>query len=419
MNLELFIARKIYANRQGEKSVSLPAVRIAVAGIALGLVVMMLAVSIVIGFKQEIRRKVIGFGSHIQISNLDNNSSFESAPIRVTDSLMAVLQNTPEVSHIEQYITKPGILKTDTEFQGVVYKGVGAGYDWSFLKEHLVEGEIPDYFPDSLNGTLANGTQILISQTLADMLNLKLGDSFMSYFVQDNVKARKFHIAGIYQTNFVDFDKLFIFSNIPTLRKLNDWEGDQVSGIELMVKDYDRVEQITEDLYFKLQNLDSGGRGYYVRSIRDLHPQIFSWLDLMDINVWVILFLMTLVAGFTMISGLLIIILERTNMIGILKSMGYADFSIRRVFLYVSAFLIGRGMLWGNVVGLIVCGLQYYFGIFKLDPTMYYLKAVPIAWNFWYFLLIDAGTLFVTLLMLLGPSMIISKISPAKSMRYE
>lgn len=419
MNLELFIARKIYANRQGEKSVSLPAVRIAVAGIALGLVVMMLAVSIVIGFKQEIRRKVIGFGSHIQISNLDNNSSFESAPILVTDSLMKVLHNTPEISHIEQYITKPGILKTDTEFQGVVYKGVGAGYDWSFLREHLVEGEIPDYFPDSLNGSLANGTQILISQTLADMLNLKLGDSFMSYFVQDNVKARKFHIAGIYQTNFVDFDKLFIFSNIPTLRKLNDWDDDQVSGVELMVKDYDRVEQITEDLYFKLQNLYSGGAGYYVRSIRDLHPQIFSWLDLMDINVWVILFLMTLVAGFTMISGLLIIILERTNMIGILKSMGYADFSIRRVFLYVSAFLIGRGMLWGNVVGLIVCGLQYYFGIFKLDPTMYYLKAVPIAWNFWYFLLIDVGTLLVTLLMLLGPSMIISKISPAKSMRYE
>lgn len=419
MNLELFIARKIYANRQGEKSVSLPAVRIAVAGIALGLVVMMLAVSIVVGFKQEIRRKVIGFGSHIQISNLDNNSSFESAPIKVTDSLMQVLHSTPEISHIESYITKPGILKTDTEFQGVVYKGAGEGYDWSFIREHLIDGTIPDYFPDSLNGALANGTQVLISKTLADMLDLKTGDSFMSYFVQDNVKARKFHISGIYQTNFVDFDKLFIFSNIPTLRKLNGWEDDQVSGVELMVKDYDRVEKITEDLYFKLENLDSGSMGYYVRSIRDLHPQIFSWLDLMDINVWVILFLMTLVAGFTMISGLLIIILERTNMIGILKSMGSPDISIRKVFLYVSAFLIGRGMLWGNVVGLLVCGLQYYFGIFKLDPTMYYLTAVPIAWNFWYFLLIDVGTLIVTLLMLIGPTLIISKISPAKSIRFE
>lgn len=419
MNLELFIARKIYANRQGEKSVSLPAVRIAVAGIALGLVVMMLAVSIVVGFKQEIRRKVIGFGSHIQISNLDNNSSFESAPIKVTDSLMLVLHSTPEISHIESYITKPGILKTDTEFQGVVYKGVGEGYDWSFIREHLVDGAIPDFFPDSLNGSLANGTQVLISKTLADMLDLKTGDSFMSYFVQDNVKARKFHISGIYQTNFVDFDKLFIFSNIPTLRKLNGWDEDQVSGVELMVKDYDNVEKITEDLYFKLENLDSGSMGYYVRSIRDLHPQIFSWLDLMDINVWVILFLMTLVAGFTMISGLLIIILERTNMIGILKSMGSPDISIRKVFLYVSAFLIGRGMIWGNIIGLVVCGLQYYFGIFKLDPTMYYLTAVPIAWNFWYFLLIDIGTLFVTMLMLLGPSLIISKISPAKSIRFE
>lgn len=419
MNLELFIARKIYANRQGEKSVSLPAVRIAVAGIALGLVVMMLAVSIVVGFKQEIRRKVIGFGSHIQITNLDNNSSFESAPIKVTDSLLQVLHSTPDISHIENYITKPGILKTDTEFQGVVYKGVGAGYDWSFIRENLVEGVIPEYFPDSLNGELSNAAQVLISRTLADLLNLKVGDSFMSYFVQDNVKARKFHISGIYQTNFVDFDKLFIFSNIPTLRKLNGWEEDQVSGVELMVKDYDQVEQITEDLYFKLENLDSGGMGYYVRSIRDLHPQIFSWLDLMDINVWVILFLMTLVAGFTMISGLLIIILERTNMIGILKSMGSPDISIRRVFLYVSAFLIGRGMLWGNLIGLLVCGLQYYFGIFKLDPTMYYLTAVPIAWNFWYFVLIDIGTLIVTMLMLLGPSLIISKISPARSIRFE
>lgn len=419
MNLELFIARKIYANRQGEKSVSLPAVRIAVAGIALGLVVMMLAVSIVVGFKQEIRGKVIGFGSHIQISNLDNNSSFESAPIRVTDSLMSELRATPEITHIENYITKPGIIKTDTDFQGVVYKGIDAAYDWTFIRESLVEGEIPEYFPDSLNGALANGTQVIISRTLADMLDLKVGQSFMSYFVQENIKARKFYVSGIYQTNFVDFDKLFIFSNLPTLRRLNEWEDDQVSGVEMIVKDYDRVEKITEDLYYRLETLDSGGTGYYVRSIRDLHPQIFSWLDLMNINVWIILLLMTLVAGFTMISGLLIIILERTNMIGILKSMGSPDVSIRKVFLYVSAFLIGRGMIWGNVIGLTVCGLQYYFGIFKLDPTMYYLTAVPIAWNFWYFVLIDVGTLIVTMLMLLGPSLIISRISPAKSIRFE
>lgn len=419
MNIELFIAKKIYSNEQGEKRVSLPAIRIAMAGIALGLTVMILAVAIVLGFKQEIRNKVIGFGSHIQIANLDNNSSFESEPILLTDTLYQILDQNSNIKHIETYITKPGIMKTDTEFQGVVFKGTSEAYDWGFIRDHLVGGEIPEFYPDSLGGTLSNGNEVLISQYISDLMNLNVGDDFLSYFVGETVKLRKFKIKGIYKTNFVDFDKIFVFTNNPTLRKLNDWADDQVSGVELKVKDYAKLDQTTEELYYELQDLDSGGSGYYVRSIVDLYPQIFSWLDLLDINVWVILTLMVLVAGFTMVSGLLIIILERTNMIGILKSMGAANVSIRKIFLYICGFLIVRGLIWGNLIAVTICTLQYYFKFLKLDPEMYYLSSVPIAGNLLYLLLINVGTLIVTMLMLIGPSMIISRILPAKSIRFE
>ncbi|MGL4805413.1 MAG: ABC transporter permease [Bacteroidales bacterium] len=419
MNIELFIAKKIYSNEQGEKRVSLPAIRIAMAGIALGLTVMILAVAIVLGFKQEIRNKVIGFGSHIQIANLDNNSSFESEPILLTDTLYQILNQNSNIRHIESYITKPGIMKTDTEFQGVVFKGTSDAYDWDFIRDHLVEGEIPDFYPDSLGGALSNANEVLISQYISDLMNLNAGDDFLSYFVGETVKLRKFKIKGIYKTNFVDFDKIFVFTNNPTLRKLNDWSDDQVSGVELKVKDYAKLDQTTEDLYYELQDLDSGGSGYYVRSIVDLYPQIFSWLDLLDINVWVILTLMVLVSGFTMVSGLLIIILERTNMIGILKSMGAANVSIRKIFLYICGFLIVRGLMWGNLIAVSICVLQYYFKFLKLDPEMYYLSSVPIAGNLFYLLLINVGTLIVTMLMLIGPSMIISRIVPAKSIRFE
>lgn len=419
MNIELFIAKKIYSSEQGEKRVSLPAIRIAMAGIALGLTVMILAVAIVLGFKQEIRNKVIGFGSHIQIANLDNNSSFESEPILLTDTLYQILDANKNVVHVETYITKPGIMKTDTEFQGVVFKGTGENYDWDFLKEHLVKGDVPNYYSDSLGGGLNDRNEVLISQYISDIMNLSVGDDFLSYFVGETVKLRKFKIKGIYKTNFIDFDKIFVFTNNPTLRKLNDWAEDQVSGVELKVKDYSKLEQTTEDLYYELQVLDSGGSGYYVRSIVDLYPQIFSWLDLLDINVWVILSLMVLVAGFTMVSGLLIIILERTNMIGILKSMGAANVSIRKIFLYICGFLVIRGLVWGNIIAVTICALQYYFKFLKLDPDMYYLASVPIAGNLLYLLLINIGTLIVTMLMLIGPSMIISRILPAKSIRFE
>ena len=371
MNLELFIAKKIHFSKEGDREVTPPAVRIAMIGIALGLAVMILSVAIVIGFKKEVRNKVIGFGSHIQITNFDSNSSYES-------------------------------------------KGVDTDYDWTFFKDNLKEGEIFTIQPDK------NSTDVIISKYLSDLLGLKVGDSFLTYFVQDDVRARKFTITGIYETGFLDYDKMFVIADIKQIRRLNGWDKDQVSGLELQVDDYDRLDQVAEDVYFDLtERQDRNGNTFYARSIKELNPMIFNWLDVLDINVVVILALMLSVAGFTMISGLLIIILERTNMIGILKALGQNNNSIRKIFLYVSFFLIGKGMLWGNIIGISLCLLQSHFHIIQLDPSIYYLDAVPIDLSLFSLFLLNIGTLAASMLMMLGPSYLITKIDPAKSIRFE
>lgn len=415
MNLELFIAKRIHFSKDGEKrKVSPPAIRIAIAGIAIGLAVMILAVSIVIGFKQEVRAKVIGFGSHIQISNFDSNTTFETKPIAASDSLLTLVEAEPGVVQVERFATKPGVLKTDSAFMAVVLKGVGPDYNWTFFKKNMLEGDVLQ-LRDS-----ATSNDVIISKYISDKMNLDLGDSFLTYFVQDNVRARKFRIAGIYQTNFTDYDKLFLIGDIRHVQRLNGWEPDQVSGLELLVKDYDKVDEVSDDLYFKLlQTKDQYGASYYARSIKQLNPQIFSWLDLLDMNVWVILILMSLVAAFTMISGLLIIILERTNMIGILKALGYSNTGIRKIFLNVSLFLVGKGLIWGNVVGIGLCLIQKYFHVVKLDPETYYIPAVPIELNFIYIILLNLATVLVSMLILIGPSYVVSKIHPARSIRFE
>jgi lipoprotein-releasing system permease protein len=296
----------------------------------------------------------------------------------------------------------------------VVLKGVGPEYDWDFFRRNLRQGDILQ-LSDS-----AASTDVLISELIANKMNLKLGDSFLTYFVQDNVRARKFRIVGLYQTDFVDYDKLFIVGDLRQVQRLNAWQPDQVSGLEMLVDDYDRLDSIADNVYFRLITAkDPYGSTYYSRSIKELNPQIFSWLDLLDINVWVILVLMALVAAFTMISGLLIIILERTNMIGTLKTLGYSNGNIRSVFLYVALFLIGKGLVWGNIIGIGFCLLQKHFQWVKLDPDTYYLEAVPIEMNWLYILLLNVATVVVSVLVLLGPSYMISKMSPVKSMRYE
>ena len=414
MNLELFIARRIHFSKEGNRQVTPPAVRIAIVGVALGLAVMILSVAIVIGFKKEVRNKVIGFGSHIQITNFDNNSSYETTPIAVSDSLLQALREFPGIKHIEGYATKMGILKTDSDFQGVVLKGIDTDYDWSFFRNNLKEGELLTIDPKKTS------TDVIISRYLSDLLGLKLGDSILTYFMQEDVRARKFNIVGIYETGFMDYDKLFVLADIKQIRRLNGWEKDEVSGLELLVDDYDKLDQIAEDLYFNLvEKQDRHGNTYFTRSIKEMNPMIFNWLDVLDVNVVVILILIFAVAGFTMISGLLIIILERTNMIGILKALGENNVSIRKIFLYISFFLIGKGMLWGNVVGIAICLIQSHFRIIKLDPSIYYLDAVPIDLSIVSLILLNIGTLCASMLMMLGPSYLITKIDPAKSIRFE
>lgn len=412
MNLEYFIAKRIHF-RQDRKNVSRPAVRIAILGIAIGLAVMLIALCIVLGFKQEIRNKTIGFGGHIQITNFDSNNTYEMAPISINDSLKHEIASIKGVRHIQPFATKPGIIKTNDQFQGIVLKGVDRDFDWNFFKANMVDG-------DTLNVSDSLQNNVVISKHLADLFKLKTGDSFFTYFIQDKIRARKFTISGIYSTNFIEYDKLFVLTDIRQVRNLNQWSDSLVSGYEVLINNFDDIDAIGNEVYFKTANkLQPDGSAYYTQTIKDINPQIFSWLDLLDMNVWVILFLMLAVAGFNMISGLLILILERTNMIGILKSVGATNWSVRKIFLYHSFFLIGKGMLWGNAVGLLVCTVQYFTGIIPLDPEAYYISTVPILFNWPLILLLNAGTLLASILMMIGPSYLITKILPATIIRYE
>lgn len=413
MSLEYFIAKRIHF-QQGKKNVSRPAVRIATIGIALGLAVMLISVAVVIGFKNEIRNKTIGFGGHIQITNFDNNNTYEMNPIKADKALIKKISAIDGVKHVQRFATKPGIIKTDTEFQGIVVKGIDSGFDWNFFKSNLVEGKILD-----VSGKVPSN-QVVLSKYLANLLGLKLGDSFYTYFIQAQVRARKFKIVGIYSTNFIEYDKLFILADMRQVQALNDWSPDSFSGLEVLITDFNRIDEVGDAVYDATANkFNKEGNAYSTQTIKQLNPQIFSWLDLLDMNVWVILLLMLAVAGFNMISGLLILILERANMIGILKSLGSTNWSIRKIFLYHSVFLIGKGMLWGNIIGLSLCAVQYFTGIIPLDPEAYYVATVPIAFNWFYIILLNVGTLIASLLMMIGPSYLITKIDPAKIIRYE
>ena len=409
MSFPLFIARRLYRDTDGGKQVSRPAVLIAMVGIAIGLAVMIITVAVVIGFKREVRNKVTGFGSHIQITNFDAVRSYETHPVVVGDSMLAALAANPDIKHVQRYSTKPGMIKTDDAFQGMVLKGVGPEFDATFFRDNLLEGEIPAFSDSAATG------QVVISKALVDKLKLKLGDKIFTYYIQDNVRVRPLTVTGIYQTNFSEYDNLFLLTDLYTVNRLNNWKPDQVSGAELQVKDYDRLPDITYEVAESTDNrADKYGGVYFVQNIEESNPQIFEWLGLLDLNVWVILILMIGVAGFTMISGLLIIIIERTNMIGILKALGANNLTIRKVFLWFSVFLIGKGMIWGNAIGLVFCLIQSQFHLFKLDPESYYVDSVPVSFNVWLFLLINAGTLLASVLMLLGPSYLITKINPAR-----
>lgn len=414
MNFARFIALRIYRADEPGEQVSRPAVLIAMIGIAIGLAVMIISVAVIAGFKSEIRDKIVGFGSHIQISNIDATGSYETRPVIVDDSMRIALAGYAGVKHVQRYSTKPGMIKTADAFQGMVLKGVGPEYDRNFFLRHLVEGEFPQ-FSDS-----TSSNRVVISKSFADKLKLKVGDKIDTYYIQDDVRARRLEIVGIYQTNFSEYDNLFLLTDLYIVNRLNKWKPNQVSGVELEIRNYDKLEETTYEIAADTdEHSDCHGAKYCVRNVEQLNPQIFAWLNILDVNIWVILVLMVGVAGFTMISGLLIIIIERTSMIGVLKSLGTDNLTIRKVFLWFAVFLIGKGMLIGNGIGLAFYFIQRWFSLFKLDPETYYMATVPVSFNVWLFLLLNAGTLSASILMLIGPSYLITRISPATSIRYE
>ena len=414
MNLPLYIANRIRKGGISGKRIAGPVIKVATLGVMLGMVVMILSIAIGFGFKKEVREKVIGFGSHIQVMSYDYNFSYEVNPIRVDHQLETLMASIPSVSQVQRFVTKPGIIKTAGQVHGLVLKGVGEEFDWHFIRSVMVDGHILTLSPDSVS----NG--ILISRTVADMLHLSVGDGVPMYFIQQQIRARKFTVTGIFDSGMPEMDGLFALVDMRQVQKLNGWERNQIAGYELFIHRFDDLDDVTQDVMTAVSSyIDPDGMMLRTRSVRQVQPQIFGWLDYLDTNTVVILVLITLVAGFNMISGLLILILERTNMIGILKAVGADNLMLRKVFLYVAVFIVGRGILWGNIIGIGLCLLQKYTGIVALDPANYYLDRVPIHLHWLHLLWLNLGAVAVTTLMMVGPTYLVSKITPAKAIRFD
>ena len=415
MSLPLFLAKRIYSDKGDRRKVSRPAIHIATIGVAIGLAVMIVTVAVVLGFKHTIRDKVAGFGSHIQVRSLMAMNTAEDYPICIDDTMMTKLAAIEGVRHVQRYAMAQGILKTDDDFLGVVFKGIGPEYDMTFLKQNMVEGELP-LFSDK-----KSQNRIVVSKAIADKLHLKTGQKVFAYFIdEDGVRPRRFTISGIYQTNLSYFDKSTCLTDLYTAVRLNGFFADQCSGTELLVNDFDRLEETSDNVVQQVNHsLDRYQNSVSSQTILEAYPQIFTWLELLDVNVWIILGLMVCLASITMISGLLIIILERTTMIGVLKALGARNKSIRHTFLWFAAFIISQGLVLGDIVGIGLVLLQQYTGIVTLDPQTYYVSKAPVELNIPIILALNAGTLLISIFVLIAPSHFISHIHPAKSMRYE
>ena len=414
MNTELYIAKRLLQGGSQRKSTGLM-VSISIFGIALSIAVMVIAVAITTGFKKEIGGKATGFAADIQITNLDSNHSlYNMSPISANQPFLDNLKAIPEVRHIQQYCIKPGIMKSTGEIQGIVLKGIGSDFEWDFFRKNMVEGSVLQ-LPDS-----AASTEIILSKHIASLLQLKLGDPVIIYFIQEpSPRYRRLTVAGIYSTGLVELDKVYVLVDMRQIQRLNNWTPDQISGFEIFIRDFDKIQMVT-DKVFDLAGfrLSEDGSSLNVQNICELYSQIFDWLSLQDMTVVIILFLMVLVAGFNMISGLLIIILERTSTIGVLKALGANSGFIRKIFLYKSAFFVGKGLLWGNVIALILCWVQWKFGVITLDQESYFLDKAPISIHLLQIIAINAGAAVAILLMLILPSTIISKISPETTIKY-
>jgi lipoprotein-releasing system permease protein len=373
--------------------------------------VMIVSVAVALGFKHEVRHKVTGLTADLLMTHFDDQKSFETESIAMPDSLVKAVEVTQGVAHVQRYSTKPGMILTDQNFQGMVLKGLAQEYNLDYLNEHLEEGSLPA-FSDSVATHEA-----LVSRTMAQKLHLQLDDALYTYYINgEDVRARRFKVVGIYNTQFTAFDELFVITDLCTVNRLNAWQDDEVSGVEIALQSKADTEAVREALIHRFATVP--GR-YYLRTVEEANPQIFSWLELLDMNVWVILILMAGVAGFTMISGLLIIILEHTHTIGVLKAMGADNSSVRRIFLYFAMLVIGKGMLIGNAVGLALCLVQGRWHVMPLDPATYYVAYVPMEWQTGWWLVLNVAVALVSVGMLIGPSFIISHIHPARTIRWE
>ena len=411
MNYELFIAKRLIAAKKYKSSVSAPIIKIGMIAIAVGIIVMLISIATGVGLQQKIREKVSGFNGHIQIINYDANNSLVSLkPISTHQDFYPEFSGVSGIKRIQIFAQKAGIIKTAHDFEGIILKGVGADYDWNFFKQYLISGSVPQYSDK-------RSDEILISKSIADRLHLQLLDTIAVWFVRKNPnklpQIRKLHIKGIYKSDFPEFDNSFVLADIKHIQRLNKWKPDQVGGFEVFVDNFDKIDEKAEAVRFALPpTLNS-------YSIKEKFPFIFEWISLFDSNILVIIIIMVLVAGFNMITALLVLILERTQMIGILKALGDSDWHIRKIFLYQATYLILKGLFYGNLIGLSLLFLQKYLGIISLNPETYYVNTVPVYLNIGYIALLNIGVVLLSYTMLLLPSYFITKINPVKVIKFE
>lgn len=410
---ETFMAQRLYFAQQGAKRSSRPAVRVALAGIIIGMAVMVVTVCVVIGFKRTVTDKIAGFGAHVQVVNFDNNNTYEMKPVAVSDSMLTAIRALPNVKSAHAFWTKPGIIKTDDAFHGIVLKGTDY---WDYFRDNLVAGNLPE-----------KPNEVLLSELQAKKMKIELPQDstaspayILCYFVGEDISVRKFRVTGIYSTCLGEFDDLFVIGFGDVIRRLNGWNDNQASGVEVLVKDLAGLDDAADNIYFMTANrLDADGNAYYTQTVKQLNPQIFAWLDLLDMNVVIIIVLMLCVSCFNIISGLIILILDSVRLIGTLKALGADNLFVRRIFVTQAAMLIGKGMLWGNAVGLVLCAVQYFTHLIPLEASSYYVNFVPMAFPWGWLLLLNAGVVALSLVVLLAPSAIVTKISPAQVMHFE
>lgn len=416
MNLSLFIANKLITSKKERGSISTPIIKIAISAIAIGMIMMIVSVATGVGLQNKIREKVSAFNGHMTISNfVENQSEISLEPISTNQNFYPKFKKVPEVTHIQAVASKAGIIRTDKVFEGIIFKGVGKEYNWQFMKEYLVLGKLPN-IQHNLN------SEILISEYLSNRLDLKVGDKCPTYFMKEGgnqlPNLRVFKIVGIYNSGFQDFDASFLLGDIRHIQKINKWKPNQIGSFEIFIDDFDDIENLAINVYNNSQNKEDATKTLDTQTIINKYYQIFEWLKLFDFNIVVILLIMVIVATINMVVALLVLVLERTQMIGILKSMGANNWTIRKIFLYNATHIIFKGLLWGNVVGIGFLLFQKFTGFIKLNPENYYVTQAPVDINIFYILLLNVGTVLICLLVLLVPSYVITKISPVKAIKF-